>query len=419
MQSSIRRHLLLPLLMAGPAVLWPTPARAQDAPTAEPRTSRSVGSPMAAAAQRLETMAPNLVESARIKPGQLVAIHGGPAMVSAMEAMAVAVQKQGGYPVLLLDSPKASHSYFADVPEQYLGHTPRAWQDFQASGVDVDFQLPVFENFLQTVSDVPAERQGKVAAAFTAGQSELTARQNRNHTRRLNIVSPPNASDAEQAHVDLPRYVRLYNEGLDADYRAIAEKGRRIQAALRGARRVRITSPEGTDLSFAVGNRPVVLDAGMSPPGTTGLLAERTAQLPGGAIRLAPVETSVTGTIHAPSDNCDHPVKDEVIDVRAGMPTSVRAKTDEACVKAAVQRAGRFGWVEIGLNPALQVKDPGANLVATLLDLGAGAVTVNFGTNQELGGANKTASGGWFIVLPGATIEADGKVVVRNGELAM
>jgi hypothetical protein len=46
-------------------------------------------------------------------------------------------------------------------------------------------------------------------------------------------------------------------------------------------------------------------------------------------------------------------------------------------------------------------------------------VTVNFGTNQELGGANKTASGGWFIVLPGATIEADGKVVVRNGELAM
>ena len=31
-----------------------------------------------------------------------------------------------------------------------------------------------------------------------------------------------------------------------------------------------------------------------------------------------------------------------------------------------------------------------------------GAVTVNFGTNQELGGENKTSSGGWYIVLPRA-----------------
>jgi len=285
--------------------------------------------------------------------------------------------------------------------------------------VDVDIQLPVFQSFLQSMADIPAERQGKVVAAFTAGQTELTARQNRNHTRRLNIVGPPTAADAEQAHVDPATYSRLYNEGLDADYQQIAQRGRRIQAALRGARRVRITTPHGTDLTFAMGDRPVILDAGMSPPGTEGLLAQRTAQLPGGAIRLAPVETSVNGTIHAPTDQCDHPVKDEVIDVRAGMPQNVRAASDEACVKAAIQRAGRFGWVEIGLNPALRVTDPGANLVSTLLDLGAGAVTVNFGTNQELGGANKTASGGWYIVLPRATIEADGKVVVRDGDLAM
>jgi leucyl aminopeptidase (aminopeptidase T) len=374
---------------------------------------------MLAASQRLEAMAPKLVQSAQIEPGQLVAIHGGPQMVPAMEAMAIEVQKRGGFPLLLLDSPTVTHSYFAEVPEKYLGQTPAAWQNFQANGVDVDFQLPVFENFLQAISDIPAARQGKVVAAFTAGQTGLTARQNRNQTRRLNIVWPPTAADAEQAHVDLPTYSRLYNQGLDADYGQIAQSGRRIQAALRGARRVRISTPDGTDLSFAVGDHPVILDAGVPQPGTEGLLAERTAQLPGGAIRLAPVETSVSGTIHAPNDQCDHPVKDEVIEVRGGMPENVRAATDEACVRAAVQRAGRFGWVEIGLNPALRVDDPGANLVSTLLDLGAGAVTVNFGTNQELGGANKTASGGWYIVLPRATIEADGKLLVQNGKLAM
>jgi len=49
----------------------------------------------------------------------------------------------------------------------------------------------------------------------------------------------------------------------------------------------------------------------------------------------------------------------------------------------------------------------------------SGAVTVNFGTNQDLGGDNKTSSGGWYIVLPRATVEADGKVIVRDGGLAM
>jgi hypothetical protein len=108
-----------------------------------------------------------------------------------------------------------------------------------------------------------------------------------------------------------------------------------------------------------------------------------------------------------------------VIEVRAGMPGNVRAASDEACVKEAVGRAGRFGWVQIGLNPALRASDPDANLASPLLDLGAGAVTVNFGTNQELGGANTTSAGGWYTVLPKATVEADGKVLVRDGALAM
>jgi hypothetical protein len=211
----------------------------------------------------------------------------------------------------------------------------------------------------------------------------------------------------------------MYFAALDADYARIAERGRRIQQALQGARKVRITTPHGTNLTFAVADRPVMLDAGMPAPGTAGLMAARSGQLPGGSVRLAPVETSVAGVIKAPHDQCNKPVTDEVIEVRAGMAEKVQAASDEACVKEAVGRAGRFGWVEIGLNPALRPSNPDANLASALLDLGAGAVTVNFGTNQELGGANTTSAGGWFIVLPRATVEADGKVAVRDGQLAM
>jgi leucyl aminopeptidase (aminopeptidase T) len=374
---------------------------------------------MAEAARRFEALAPTLVKSARIQPGQVVSIHGGPQMVPAMEALAIEVQKAGASPVLFLDSPKVIHSYFADVPETYLGKTPQALKDFQANAIDVEFDLPVFENFQQAFADIPTERQGKAIAAVTADQSDLTARQNKSHSRRLTFASPPGAADAEAALIDHGAFSRMYFGALDADYARIAEQGRRIQQALKGARKVRITTPQGTDLTFAVGDRPVILDAGMPSPGTTGLMSARSGQLPGGAIRLAPVETSVAGVIKAPRDQCEKPVTDEVIEVRGGMPGQVRAGSDEACVKDAVGRAGRFGWVEIGLNPALRPSNPDANLASALLDLGAGAVTVNFGTNQELGGANTTAAGGWFIVLPQATVEADGKVVVRDGRLAM
>ncbi len=417
MRSSTSHPLRRGLTVLGLLALYAAPGPGQEAADAQSGPpSRSV---MDEAARRFEALAPELVKSARIQPGQLVTIHGSPQMVGAMEALAIEVQNAGGSPVLLLDSPRVIHSYFAEAPDVYLGKTPKAWKDFQATGIDVEFSLPVFENLQQTFADVPPERQGKVLAAFTADQSDLTARQNRNRTRRLTFASPPGLTDAEQARIDAASYTRMYYAGLDADYARIAEQGRKIQKALQGARKVRITTPSGTDLTFAVGERAVNLDAGMPAPGTGGLLAARTGQLPGGSIRLAPVETSVTGVIKAPRDQCDQPVTDEVIEVRAGKPVNVSAASDEACVKEAVGRAGRFGWVQIGLNPALRVTDPDANLASTLLDLGAGAVTVNFGTNQELGGANTTSGGGWYIVLPMATVEADGKILVRDGALAM
>jgi leucyl aminopeptidase (aminopeptidase T) len=370
-------------------------------------------------ARRLESLAPDLVKSAAIKPGQVVTIHGGPEMVHAMEAFAIEVQKGGATPVMVLESPRVFHSYFTDVPDQYLGQVSQKWQDFQADGINVEFHLPVFENFQQALTDIPGERQGKVFSAFSSGQTKLTERRNRNQSRSLNINPPPTRADVEQARLDSAAYARMYDAGLGADYRRLGEQGHKIQQALQGARRVRLTTPEGTDLTFSVEGRPVIVDAGMASPETRGLLAARTAQLPGGAIRLAPVETSVAGKIRAPKDQCDKPVKDEAIDVRAGMPENVRAVGDEECVKATVKRAGRFGWVEIGLNPAFRVNDPNVNLTGSLLDLGAGVVTVNFGTNQELGGENKTASGGWLIPLPRATLEADGKMIVRDGKLAM
>ncbi len=366
--------------------------------------------------RRLEELAPRIVQTfAPIKAGDLVAIYGGPHMVPAMEAIAREVQMAGGHPLLLLQSPRVTHSYFTEVPDQYLGRPSAAWRDFQVKSIDVEIDLPAFENFQQSFADVPAERQAKVREAGAQANADFAERQNRGKVRQL-FINPPSRADAEFSHVDAALYDRITWDAIGADYEQIHAQGEALKRILERSHQVRVTSPEGTDLTFSVAGRPVIVDAGIVPQTASGLQAARTAQLPGGAVLVAPIESSVNGKIRAPNDQCEQPVKDEAIDVRNGMPENVHAGSDEACVQRAVKAAGRFGYFEIGLNPALRSPEPSS--AGALLPLGAGMITVDFGNNQGLGGANKGApQAGWFIPLPRATVEVDGRVIVKDGEL--
>jgi hypothetical protein len=112
-------------------------------------------------------------------------------------------------------------------------------------------------------------------------------------------------------------------------------------------------------------------------------------------------------------DQCDSMVVDEVIEVRKGAPISVQAATQEECVRESLTANDRVGYISIGLNPAIKpIENNGAFFVT---DRGLGLVTVNFGDNRRFGGTNQ--AGNWFVVLPGATLEADGRAIVRDGRI--
>src|SRR5256712_8228061 len=336
-------------------------------------------------------------------------------MVPAMEALAREVQKAGGHPLLLLQSPRVIHSYFRNVPAKSLGRPPVGRRAFQVKGIDVEVALPAFENFQQSFSDIPAERQAKVREAGAQASEDFPEGQNRGEIRVL-ISHPPSPADAAFSHVDAALYDRITWDAIAADYGQIHVQGDALRQTLERSHQVRVTSPEGTDLTFSVAGRPVIVDAGIVSASASGLQAARTAQLPGGAVFVAPLEGSVNGKIRAPSDQCEQPVKDEAIDVSNGMPENVHAGSDAAYVQMPENAVGRFGYVEIGLNPALRPAEPGVG--GALLPLQAGMVTVDFGANAGLGGANKgNPQTGWFIVLPRATVEVDGRVIVKEGEL--
>jgi aminopeptidase len=66
----------------------------------------------------------------------------------------------------------------------------------------------------------------------------------------------------------------------------------------------------------------------------------------------------------------------------------------------------------IGLNPVMKAQDDKAYQPNTA----AGMVYVSTGNNALYGGQNQTP-GSWSFAIVNATVEVDGKVIVRNGQL--
>ncbi len=74
-----------------------------------------------------------------------------------------------------------------------------------------------------------------------------------------------------------------------------------------------------------------------------------------------------------------------------------------------------FGYFSIGLNSALKVIENGGEYRP---DAAAGMIWIGIGNNELIGGANKT-QGGFSFPIVKATVEIDGKTVIKDGELIL
>src|SRR5262249_50028933 len=108
--------------------------------------------------------------------------------------------------------------------------------------------------------------------------------------------------------IAIPGHPLPAREGIDATYqhsllasdcKAIGAVQRRFAATLR-AGEGRTTSPGGTDLRFRIGDRPVNFqdgDASAARASAAKVLIDREIELPCGALRVAPLEETVEGTM--------------------------------------------------------------------------------------------------------------------------
>ena len=119
-----------------------TRAQAQGYPTMGNPMPDATRASLAQSARRFNELAPKLVQSAGIKPGDLVTISGGLLMVRQMEALGAEVQKAGGRPLLFLDSPRLTRELYASVPEDVIAKSPTSYEKFAAQNVAVASTFP-------------------------------------------------------------------------------------------------------------------------------------------------------------------------------------------------------------------------------------------------------------------------------------
>ena len=207
----------------------------------------------------------------------------------------------------------------------------------------------------------------------------------------------------------------------DTDYRALAAIQSEFERAARHAP-IRVTTPMGTDITFRIGDRPVTKQDGNASASRARLgrnLIDREIELPAGAIRVAPIEESVSGQIVFPPGTWGgERVEMLVMHFAAGRVTRIVSTGVEAVERELTQGgdgARSFREFALGFNPLLAIPDTGEKWIP-YYGYGAGVVRLSLGDNTELGGK----VGGGYVrwnFFTDATVTIGNETWVSGGKL--
>ena len=376
----------------------------------------------AAAAQQgnVDRLARRIVTtSVAVRPGELVVITGGKHTIPLMEALAIETQKAGGMAAILLSSDKVVRSLNVDVPEQFLTQEPRYFAEW-LKRADVFITLPTASDIKALDAGVPATRLAKVNEA---GQF-LPPLLDDMKFRELDISYPTKERGASWG-IEGQTYVTMMWNAIGADYQRIAQQGDALRDMLQGARSVHVTSPSGTDVTFAVEGRPAFVDDGVitAEKAKGKKFLARDVGLPGGSVFIAPLETSANGRVVVPRVQCRFLTMTGVsFEFRDGKLENLKATKGLNCLNELMSASGGptnvIGGFSIGLNPGLKVHEEG-NAAYYGGSSAAGIASVYIGDNQLLGGSNITSGNfGFGFPIKDATVSIDGKTVVERGKLS-
>ncbi len=352
--------------------------------------------------------------SANIKPGDVVVIDGGKHLIPFIEALAIEVQKAGGMPTIFLESDKVIKSFWTEVDNKYIEQEPKYLSDWFRE-IDVWFDLPSVKNPKEIYADLPPEKIAKIIKA-----TEVIRKKLNDSGMRLLQITYPSKEDARNYHIDFETYQNIYRKAMNADYKKISETGQKLKKLLENSKLVRVISPSGTDFSFKVGDRPIILHDGIITEQETKnkLFVARAASLPGGTITFAPIESSANGKVVIERNLCNYqPMSGIRFEFQNGKLINFKADQGGDCfLKALAPYSGpknMFGLFSIGLNSSVKLDEHTGDYRP---NYAAGMVGIAVGYNLLFKGKNDTQSL-YRFKLEKTTVMVDGKTIIKDGNL--
>ena len=258
---------------------------------------------------------------------------------------------------------------------------------------------------------VPPEKMAANDEGETIAHEPAHARKVRSLWLAMGQVTRPRA---KAYGFSFPAWERMVSEASSVPPAKLQADGKRVAAVLGSADRVRVTAPNGTDLEFSVAGRPArvsdgVVDEEDIARGAFG------SSIPTGSVDVCPVETSAEGTVafDLPQPWAGRTIRRLRWGFSGGRLTSWEGDAVAERLKDQWDRASgdrdRIAYLQIGVNPR-------AKFGFLQNDIVRGAVLIGAGGNQFSGGPNKS-SFSHAQTVSRATVEVDGKPLVRGGKL--
>lgn len=302
------------------------------------------------------------------KAGEKAVIVTEPCMMAMAEAIAAAVAAVGAEPVIAVMSPRASD-----------GQEPPAPVAAAMKASDVFFNV-VNKSITHTRATREAAAGGSRGMMMTQFSEAM-----------------------------------LMGGGINADFKAIAPECEAVAKALEGAELIHLTTPHGTDLRFsAKGRRGNALTCLIGPGQFT--------TVPTVEANVSPLEGTAEGVIVADASLpyigiglLQEPIvakveKGMIVSIGGGRQADMLRANWESKNDPLVYNVAEMG---VGLNPRCSF------IGCMLEDEGVyGSVHIGTGTNITLGGNTKAACH-YDLIMTGATIVADGRVVLKDGKVVL
>ena len=405
-----QRSLVIALCVLGLAVLGLGRTSMLGAPLLKP--IRSAGG--RGAAPDFGAIARLIVdESARVKEGDSVLITGDPSRIPLMEEIAIAIAKKGAFPHMVLDSPAVQKRLLAEVPGRYLA-TPNPMTLADIKMIDVAIGLSPVQD-PAGLARFPEER---VALTRKASQ-EITESISGRPLRTVSLGNPimPTEAAARFYGVPLVELEARFWEAVRTPHAQIEAPGIRVKAAFESGREIRVRTKAGTDLKVTLAGARVGFSDGQIHQ--TPVDRPEQVWLPAGEVYTAPEVASVNGIVVLPAaEYRGIRIKDLRLTFENGRLTRIEAPQNGDALQEALARStgdkDLFAFIDVGVNPNSRTLRDAAYFTSEM----SGMVSIGIGQAPWADSPNRSDFSQEFFI-PNATLEVDGKTIVREGSLAI